>query len=160
VDSFDEKNLRKAGYKTNDPITEDKLGDYNIIKAPITTLTKESLKDMGLDNKSILRSKNMFALGLVYWLFNRPLDNTKEYIKKKFKKKPVVVEANLKVLEEGYNYGSIIQALTPSYQISPADIQKGFYRNINGNTATAWGDYTEEVHTTLLRLPEKPQMRC
>jgi 2-oxoglutarate ferredoxin oxidoreductase subunit alpha len=94
---------------------------------------------MGLDNKSILRSKNMFALGLVYWLFNRPLDNTKEYIKKKFKKKPVVVEANLKVLEEGYNYGSIIQALTPSYQISPADIQKGFYRNINGNTATAWG---------------------
>ena len=139
VDSFDEKNLRKAGYKTDDPITEDKLGDYNIIKAPISTLTKESLKDMGLDNKSILRSKNMFALGLVYWLFNRPLDNTKEYIKKKFKKKPVVVEANLKVLEEGYNYGSIIQALTPSYQISPADIQKGFYRNINGNTATAWG---------------------
>ena len=139
VDSFDEKNLRKAGYKTNDPITEDKLGDYNIIKAPISTLTKESLKDMGLDNKSILRSKNMFALGLVYWLFNRPLDNTKEYIQKKFKKKPIVVEANLKVLEEGYNYGSIIQALTPSYQISPADIEKGFYRNINGNTATAWG---------------------
>jgi len=139
VDSFDEKNLRKAGYKTNDPITEDKLGDFNIIKAPITALTKESLKDMGLDNKSILRSKNMFALGLVYWLFNRPLDNTKEYITKKFKKKPVVVEANLKVLEEGYNYGSIIQALTPSYQISPADIEKGFYRNINGNTATAWG---------------------
>jgi 2-oxoglutarate ferredoxin oxidoreductase subunit alpha len=139
VDSFDEKNLRKAGYQTNDPITEDKLGDYNIIKAPISTLTKESLKDMGLDNKSILRSKNMFALGLVYWLFNRPLDNTKEYIKKKFRKKPVVVDANLKVLEEGYNYGSIIQALTPSYQISPAEIQKGFYRNINGNTATAWG---------------------
>jgi len=139
VDSFDEKNLRKAGYKTDDPITEDKLGDFNIIKAPITALTKESLKDMGLDNKSILRSKNMFALGLVYWLFNRPLDNTKEYITKKFKKKPIVVEANLKVLEEGYNYGSIIQALTPSYQISPADIEKGFYRNINGNTATAWG---------------------
>jgi len=139
VDSFDEKNLRKAGYKTNDPITEDKLGDYNIIKAPVSTLTKESLKDMGLDNKSILRSKNMFALGLVYWLFNRPLDNTREYIKKKFKKKPVVVDANLKVLEEGYNYGSIIQALTPSYQISPAEIQKGFYRNVNGNTATAWG---------------------
>ena len=139
VDSFDEKNLKKAGYKTNDPITEDKLGDYNIIKAPISTLTKESLKDMGLDNKSILRSKNMYALGLVYWLFNRPLDHTEEYIKKKFKKKPVIVEANLKVLEQGYNYGSIIQALTPSYQISPADIEKGFYRNINGNTATAWG---------------------
>ena len=139
VDSFDEKNLKKAGYTTNDPITEDKLGDYNIIKAPISTLTKESLKDMGLDNKSVLRSKNMYALGLVYWLFNRPLDHTEEYIKKKFKKKPIIVEANLKVLEQGYNYGSIIQALTPSYQISPADIEKGFYRNINGNTATAWG---------------------
>ncbi|NPA35592.1 MAG: 2-oxoacid:acceptor oxidoreductase subunit alpha [Chlorobi bacterium] len=138
-DSFDEKNLRKAGYKTNDPITEDKLGDFNIIKAPITTMTKESLKDMGLDNKSILRSKNMFALGLVYWLFNRPLEHTKEYIRKKFKKKPVVVEANIKVLEAGYNYGSIIQAVTPSYQISPADIEKGYYRNINGNTAVAWG---------------------
>ena len=139
VDSFDEKNLKKAGYKTNDPITEDKLGDYNIIKAPISTLTKESLKDMGLDNKSVLRSKNMYALGLVYWLFNRPLNHTEEYIKKKFKKKPIIVEANLKVLEQGYNYGSIIQVLTPSYQISPADIEKGFYRNINGNTATAWG---------------------
>jgi len=139
VDSFDEKNLRKAGYKTNDPITEDKLGDYNIIKAPITTLTKETLKDMGLDNKSILRSKNMYALGLVCWLFDRPLDATKEYIKKKFKKKPQIIEANIKVLSQGYNYGSIIQAVTPSYHISPADIKKGFYRNINGNTATAWG---------------------
>ena len=139
VDSFDEKNLRKAGYQTNDPITEDKLGDFNIIKAPITTLTKETLKDMGLDNKSILRSKNMYALGLVCWLFDRPLDATKEYIKKKFKKKPEIIEANLKVLSQGYNYGSIIQAVTPSYHISPADIKKGFYRNINGNTATAWG---------------------
>jgi 2-oxoglutarate ferredoxin oxidoreductase subunit alpha len=138
-DSFDEKNLKKAGYKTDDPITEDKLGDYNVIKAPITTMTRESLKDMGLDNKSILRSKNMFALGLVYWLFNRPLEHTKEYIRKKFKKKPVIVDANIKVLEAGYNYGSIIQAVTPSYQISPADIEKGFYRNINGNTAVAWG---------------------
>ncbi|MCT4648153.1 MAG: 2-oxoacid:acceptor oxidoreductase subunit alpha [Carboxylicivirga sp.] len=139
VDSCDEKNLRKAGYETNDPITESKLGDYNIVKAPITTLTKESLKDMGLDNKSILRSKNMYALGLVYWLFDRPLDHTKDYIKKKFAKKPLVVEANIKVLEDGYNYGSIIQALTPSYHIHPADIKKGKYRNLSGNVAVAWG---------------------
>ncbi len=139
VDSFDEKNLIKAGYKTDDPIIEDKLGDYNIIKAPITTLTKESLKDMGLDNKSVLRSKNMYALGLVSWLFDRPLEQTYEYIKKKFAKKPAIVEANLKVLEEGHNYGVIIQAVTPSYQISPADIQKGKYRNLNGNIAVAWG---------------------
>ena len=139
VDSCDEKNLRKAGYETNDPITESKLGDYNIVKAPITTLTKESLKDMGLDNKSILRSKNMYALGLVYWLFDRPLDHTKDYIKKKFAKNQLVVDANIKVLEDGYNYGNIIQALTPSYHINPADIKKGKYRNLSGNVAVAWG---------------------
>jgi 2-oxoglutarate ferredoxin oxidoreductase subunit alpha len=139
VDSFDEKNLKKAGFETKDPITEAKLGDYNIIKAPITTLTKESLKDMGLDNKSILRSKNMYALGLVYWLFDRPLTHTQDYIKTKFKKNQLIVDANLRVLQEGYNYGGIIQALTPSYHISPAEIKKGFYRNINGNTAVAWG---------------------
>jgi len=139
VDSCDEKNLRKAGYETNDPITEGKLGDYNIVKAPITTLTKESLKDMGLDNKSILRSKNMYALGLVYWLFDRPLDHTQQYITKKFAKNPLIVEANLKVLDDGYNYGNIIQAVTPSYHIHPAEIKKGKYRNLSGNVAVAWG---------------------
>nr|WP_321450426.1 2-oxoacid:acceptor oxidoreductase subunit alpha [uncultured Carboxylicivirga sp.] len=139
VDSCDEKNLAKAGYETDDPIIEDRLGDYNIVKAPITTLTKESLKDMGLDNKSILRSKNMYALGLVYWVFDRPLDHTKEYIQKKFKKNPLIVEANLKVLDDGYNYGNIIQAVTPSYHIHPADIKKGKYRNLSGNMAVAWG---------------------
>ncbi len=139
VDSFDEKNLIKAGYKTLDPITEDKLGSYNIIKAPITSLTKESLKDMALDNKSVLRSKNMYALGLVCWLFNRPLENTYQYLQKKFAKKPLIVEANSKVLKEGYNYGEMIQAVTPSYQIIPANIAKGKYRNINGNIGVAWG---------------------
>ncbi len=139
VDSCDEKNLKKAGYETNDPIIEGKLGDYHIVKAPITTLTKESLKDMGLDNKSILRSKNMYALGLVYWLFDRPLTHTQDYIKKKFAKNPLVVEANLKVLDDGYNYGGIIQAMTPSYHIHPADIKKGKYRNLSGNVAVAWG---------------------
>jgi 2-oxoglutarate ferredoxin oxidoreductase subunit alpha len=139
VDSFDTKNLEKAGYKTDDPITEDRLSDFHIIKAPITTLTKESLKGLGLDNKSILRSKNMYALGLVYWLFDRPLEHTEKFIKKKFAKKPLIVQANLKVLKEGYNYGVIIQAVTPSYHINPASIKKGKYRNLNGNTAVAWG---------------------
>ncbi|WP_282036737.1 2-oxoacid:acceptor oxidoreductase subunit alpha [Saccharicrinis aurantiacus] len=139
VDSFDEKGMRKAGYVSDDPIVEDKLGDYNIIKAPITALTKESLKDMGLDNKSILRSKNMYALGLVYWLFDRPLEHTNKYIKKKFAKNPAIVEANLKVLKEGFDYGVIIQAVTPSYHINPASIKPGKYRNLNGNTAVAWG---------------------
>lgn len=139
VDTFDDKNLAKAGYKSNDPIEEDNLSSYNIIKAPITTLTKESLKDMGLDNKTILRSKNMYALGLVFWLFNRPLENTEEVLRQKFSKNEKIAEANVRVLEAGYNYGLIIQAGTPSYHISPADIKKGTYRNLNGNRAIAWG---------------------
>lgn len=139
VDSFDEKNLKKAGYHTSDPIQEDNLGEYNIIKAPITALTKESLKEMPIDKKDVLRSKNMYALGLVFWLFDRPLKHTQEFIKNKFSKKPNIAEANLKVLREGYNYGVTIQALTPSYHINTAGLKPGKYRNINGNQAIAWG---------------------
>ncbi len=139
IDAFDEKNLLKAGYKTDDPISEDLLNDFHIVRAPITSLTKESLKDIGLDNKSILRSKNMLALGLVYWMFDRPLIHTQHYINKKFKKNKIIVEANLKVLEDGYNYGGNIQAITPSYLVLPASIPKGKYRNLGGNTAVAWG---------------------
>jgi 2-oxoglutarate ferredoxin oxidoreductase subunit alpha len=138
-DSFTDKNLRKAGYETDDPIKEDKLEGYNIIKAPVTTLTKETLKDMGLDPKSILRSKNMFALGMVYWLFERPLKYTEQFFEQKFKKKPKVIEANKKVLEAGYHYAETVELLTPTYKISPAKIEKGTYRNIDGNRATAWG---------------------
>jgi 2-oxoglutarate/2-oxoacid ferredoxin oxidoreductase subunit alpha len=139
IDLFDDKNLKKANYKTLDPFDEEKRDDLQIIKVPITTLTKEALNDMGLDNKSILRSKNMFALGLVCWLFDRSLDYANAYIKKKFAKNPLVVEGNLKVLLDGYNYGGNIQAMTPSYHVSAAGVKKGFYRNINGNTAVAWG---------------------
>ncbi len=138
-DSFTEKGLRKAGYETDDPIKEDKLDGYNIIQAPITTLTKETLKDEGLDPKSILRSKNMFALGMVYWLFDRPLKYTEQFFEQKFKKKPKVIDANKKVLEAGYYYAETVELLTPTYRISPAEIEKGTYRNIDGNKATAWG---------------------
>lgn len=138
-DSFDEKGLQKAGYKTDDPIKEDKLDRFNIIQAPISSLTKEALKDMGLDPKSILRSKNMFALGMVYWIFDRPLSYTEEFFEKKFKKKPLVIEANKTVLRAGYNYAETVEHMTPSYKVSPAKIDKGTYRNISGNLATAWG---------------------
>lgn len=138
IDTFDDKNLAKAGY-ISDPIKEDKLEEYNIIKAPITSLTKESLKEFGLDNKSILRSKNMYALGLVSWLFNRPLDYTEKVLRKKFANKPNIADANIKVLNDGYNYGVTIQALTPSYYIHPGGLAKGLYRNLSGNTAIAWG---------------------
>ncbi len=138
-DSFNEKNLNKANFKTDDPFAECNLDDYFKIPVPISSLTKEGLKDFGLDNKSVLRSKNMFALGLVCWMFNRPLDYIEEFIGTKFAKKPVVVESNVKVLHDGYNYGMNMQHMTPTYMVNPANIEKGTYRNINGNHATAWG---------------------
>lgn len=138
-DSFTEKNFKKANFATDDPFAECNLEDFFKIPVPISSLTKESLKDSGLDNKSILRSKNMFALGLVCWMFNRPLDFVDEFIRNKFKKKPAVVESNIKVLHDGYNYGLTMQHMTPSYMVNPAEIENGTYRNINGNHATAWG---------------------
>ena len=138
-DSFTEKNLKKANFETDDPFAECNLEDFFKIPVPISTLTKEGLKEFGLDNKSVMRSKNMFALGLVCWMFNRPLDYVEEFVKNKFKKKPVVVDSNIKVLHDGYNYGLTMQHMTPSYLVHPAEIEKGTYRNINGNHATAWG---------------------
>jgi 2-oxoglutarate ferredoxin oxidoreductase subunit alpha len=140
VDMFNEKNLEKAQYKTNDPFAELKLEDYALIPVPITSMTKESLKDLELDNKSVLRCKNMFALGLICWMFDRPLDYIEKFIHSKFgKKSPLIAEANLIVLHTGYNYGENMQHMTPQYIVHPAPIEKGTYRNVNGNTATAWG---------------------
>lgn len=138
-DTFTEKNLEKAGYKTNDPFTESNLSGMRNIAVPITSLTREGLKDFGLDNKSILRSKNMFALGLVCWMFNRSLVHIEESIRRRFSKNQLVVDSNIKVLHDGYNYGMTLQYLTPSYIVHSADIEPGTYRNISGNQATAWG---------------------
>jgi 2-oxoglutarate/2-oxoacid ferredoxin oxidoreductase subunit alpha len=137
-DIFTEKNIEKAGYEI-DPIKEEKLEDHNIIAAPISSMVKEALKDYGLDPKSVLRTKNMFALGMVYWLFDRKLDYTEEYFEKKFRKSPGIAEANKVALRAGYYYAETIEALRPVYKILPAQIAKGTYRNISGNTATAWG---------------------
>lgn len=138
IDSFTEKNIERAGC-VKDPLKQIGYRDYNIIKAPISTLTRESLKGLNLDTKSILRSKNMFALGMVYWLFHRPLEFTHKFFENKFKKIPIVIEANKIVLKAGYYYAETIEALHPSYSVAPARIQKGTYRNINGNLAVAWG---------------------
>lgn len=138
-DTFDEKGLKKAGFATEDPVKELKIEDRTIIFAAITSLTKESLKDSGLDPKAIVRSKNMFTLGMCYYMFNRPLEFTFKYIKKKFKKNPALIDANQKVLQDGFNYASNIQAIPNTYKIEPAKLKKGLYRNINGNQATAWG---------------------
>ncbi len=138
VDSFTEKNLEKAGFEEN-PLPAFKKGEYNVIEAPIQTLVHEAVKDLGLDNKSIERTKNMFALGVTYWLFNRPLKHTEVFFEEKFAKKPEVIEANILALHAGYNYANTIEALSSHYVIKKAQLDKGTYRNINGNTATAWG---------------------
>lgn len=136
-DNFTEKNIQKAGY-ISDPIREEHLEDYNIIPAPVTSMVREALKDYGLDPKSALRTKNMFALGMVYWMFGRKLTYTEDYCDRRFKGKPEIAEANKIALRAGYYYAETIEALTP-VRINPAPIAKGRYRNMNGNTATAWG---------------------
>lgn len=137
-DNFTSRNLKKADYDTN-PLEDGTLEDFHVIAAPATSFTKETLKDLDLNMKAIKRSKNMFALGVVYHLFSRPLDNTIEFIEKKFKKKPVLVEANKRVLKAGYHYAESADEFGPSVVIPPAKLQSGTYRNIDGNTAIAWG---------------------
>jgi len=137
IDSFTQKNLEKAGY-TEDPLKNERLGDFAVIEAPITSMSKEAVKDLGVDNKSILRSKNMFALGMVYWLFGMPMEHTEKFFIKKFGKNPLVLETNKRVLNAGYNYAENLQ-FVQSYRVKHASVKKGTYRNISGNTATAWG---------------------
>jgi 2-oxoglutarate ferredoxin oxidoreductase subunit alpha len=138
ADIFTEKNIRKAGYLA-DPFKEDNLELYNVIPAPVSSMVKEVLKDYDLDPKTVLRTKNMFALGMVYWLFDKKPDYTEKYFKEKFHNIPNVAEANIIVLRAGYYYAETIEALAPTYKIAPADMPKGNYRNICGNVATSWG---------------------
>ena len=137
-DSFSKKNLEKAQYETN-PLEDGSLDNYTVIQVAMTTHTKEAVKELGLDNKSVLRSKNMFALGMVYFIFDRSMDHTIEFFEKKFKKKPTVVEANTKVLKAGFFYAETLEIISTTYQVAPAKMEKGMYRMLNGNTATAWG---------------------
>ena len=138
IDSFDTREIEKAGYKNN-PLEDGSFEGYNIIQAPISSLTRDALADSGLDGKSIGRSKNMFALGIVYWLFSRPMEQTENFLIKKFAKKPELIDANIKVMHTGYNFAETIEALPTSYTVLKANIEKGTYRNIMGNQATAWG---------------------
>lgn len=138
LDAFDERNIAKAGFKAN-PLEDETLDAYNVVEAPISSLTKTALEGIQLDNKSIMRCKNMFALGMMYWLFDRPLSDTEKYIEGKFKKMPAVAEANKKALHTGYHFAETIEALPSRYKVPPAKIEKGKYRHISGNVATAWG---------------------
>lgn len=140
TDSFGKKDLEKALFTLENPFSE--LGIKNeVISVPITSICKESLKDSQLDNKAVLRCKNMFALGLVCWLFNRDITIAEKFLREKFAKKPLVADANIKVLNDGYNYGANTHASTSlTYKIeSKTPKQKGRYTDINGNKATAYG---------------------
>ena len=137
-DSFEARDLEKAQFKTDNPFEE--LGvKQEVLEVPISSMCKESLKDSGLDNKTILRCKNMFALGLVCWLFERPLDEAMHMLQNKFAKKPAIAQANIKALTDGYNYGHNIHASVSTYRIESKKAAPGFYTDVNGNKATSYG---------------------
>lgn len=138
TDAFTKKNLQKAEYETN-PLEDGSLENYRVIEVSMTSMTKEAIKDIGLDNKSITRSKNMFALGMVYWMYNREMTNTLNFFEQKFKYKPEIAEANAKVLKAGFFYAETLELIPNAYTIAPSTMPKGKYRIINGNMATAWG---------------------
>ena len=138
IDSFKQADLDKAKFTTDDPFAE--LGiRAQVLEVPVTTMTKAALAESGLDNKSVLKCRNIFCLGLVCWLFDRPLPAAVHFLKKKFAKKPAIFEANEKVIHAGYDYGSNIHATVSTYRIESEPARKGIYTDINGNTATAWG---------------------
>lgn len=139
TDSFEKKDLDKALFKTDEPFGELGLEHVQQIGVAITSMTKSSLEDSGLDNKEMLRCKNMFALGIVCWLFNRPLEIADKLLEQKFAKRPKIVMANIKALTDGYNYGNNIHLTASTYRIEPMEATKGFYTDVNGNMATAYG---------------------
>lgn len=138
-DAFTDKSVERAGFCTLDPFEELKITDYNIVMAPITAMTKDALAETGLDAKSIVKCKNMFALGVCFYLYNRPLEHSEAYFDVKFKKKPDVANANKLVLRAGYNYASNAHIFANTYNIVAGKQESGRYRSISGNQATAWG---------------------
>jgi 2-oxoglutarate/2-oxoacid ferredoxin oxidoreductase subunit alpha len=146
VNSFDSKNLRLAGYENN-PLEDDSLAGYNVIKVPLSQLTSTALENSGLGAKEISRSKNFFALGMMYWLYSRNLEPTIEWIKTKFKNVPLIAEANEKTLKAGYYFGETTELFSTRYHVQPAKLNPGTYRSISGNEALALGFITASVKT-------------
>ena len=140
LQGFDKKNLALAQYPDGvNPLEDNSLENYIVHKVDITKLTKECLADSGLGMKDIERCKNMFVLGLLFWKFDKTLDNTIQFIQDKFSKKPEIADANIKVLKAGWNYGESAEIFTTQFKIAPAKLPAGTYRNITGNHAAAIG---------------------
>ncbi|HNW97258.1 MAG TPA: 2-oxoacid:acceptor oxidoreductase subunit alpha [Bacteroidales bacterium] len=139
ADTFDEKNIKIAGYKNN-PLEDGSLNEYKLIKAPITSLTLATVKDKGIDNKTAGKTRNMFALGITYFLFNRDFKTTDEFFERKFKKKPQMIEVNKAVIRAGYNFAETLEIIHSTFKVpATTKTDKGKFRNITGNVATAWG---------------------
>ncbi len=138
-DSFTEQNLKKAEYSTADPVAELGINPARIMLVPMTTLLKSTLADSGLDQKGMMKCKNMLALGIICWLFDRPVEGVLKKLQAKFAKKPAVYEANAKVVKAGWDYGHNTHSSMPVYRIETASAEKGTYIDVTGNTATAWG---------------------
>jgi 2-oxoglutarate ferredoxin oxidoreductase subunit alpha len=138
TDDFSPRNLKKVGYETS-PLDDGSLDAYRLLKVDLTTLTRRTLEGSGLDTKSMDRCKNFFALGMVYWMFSRPLDNTVEWLETKFAKRPELAAANVAVLKAGYHYAETTEIFQVRYEVAPAPLAPGTYRNILGNTAMSLG---------------------
>ena len=141
IEGFDARNLRLANYPEGvNPLEDGSLGNYELIKIDVTKLTRESLKDFPeLGNKERDRAKNMFVLGYIYWMYNRSLDTTFDFLKEKFGKKPTILDSNIKVLQSGYNYGDTTETFTTRYKVEKAKMNPGLYRSIMGNQALSLG---------------------
>jgi len=137
-DEFDERNLKKAGYESN-PLEDGSLDGYRLYKAAVTTMTRRALEDTGLDVKTQDRCKNFFALGMIYWLYSRPVETSVAWLKQKFKRRPEIAAANELALKAGYNFCDITEVFQVRYEVEPAQLEPGIYRNIIGNSALAVG---------------------
>src|ERR1700739_2385709 len=140
TDGFDSKNLRLAAYPEGvNPLENDSLAGYELIKMDVTKMTREALKDITLGTKEKDRAKNMFVLGFLYWMYNRNMDNTIQFLKDKFGKKPEIFESNSRALQAGYNFGDTTETFTTTYRVEKAKMASGVYRSIMGNQALAYG---------------------
>ena len=147
-DAFNDKNLELAGYESN-PLEDGSLNGYKVFVVPITRSTTNALQDMGLNAKEQIRCKNFYALGIMYWLYERPLETTIEWIRNSFKNKKDIQEANIKALKAGYFFGETAELFTTRYRVESAHLPKGFYRNISGNQATAMGILAASIKSGL-----------
>jgi 2-oxoglutarate ferredoxin oxidoreductase subunit alpha len=137
-DEFTPRNLAKVGYASN-PLEDGSLEGWQLVSVPLTSLTLEALADSGLGKKESERSKNMFTLGLLSWMYHRPTEGTVRFLERQFRRKPEIAAANIAAFRAGYNYGETTEAFAVSYEIKPAPMKPGLYRNISGNQALAYG---------------------